>query len=116
MSIVKISPKIGPGAPVGPFQMRRRAGDVAAALKPDAVPGVALVPLEATAERLRVATGHGRPDPSFVAQLIATAQQSPQTRVLRRATPTETLAAYRTTVHQNQSAEIVPGDRTWKTA
>ena len=35
-----------------------------------------------------------RPDPTFVAHLIATAEQLPQTRSLRRATPAE-LSAYR---------------------
>jgi len=35
-----------------------------------------------------------RPDPTFVAHLIATAEQLPQTRSLRRATPADALSAY----------------------
>ena len=35
-----------------------------------------------------------RPDPTFVAQLIATADQAPQTRVLRRASPADAQTAY----------------------
>jgi hypothetical protein len=37
-----------------------------------------------------------RPDPSFVTQLIATAEQAPQTRNLRRATSADALSAYST--------------------
>lgn len=36
-----------------------------------------------------------RPDPSFVAQLIATAVQAPQTRRLRRASPQDAQSSYR---------------------
>ncbi len=35
-----------------------------------------------------------RPDPSFVTQLIATAELVPQTRMLRRAAPADALSAY----------------------
>ena len=35
-----------------------------------------------------------RPDPGFVTQLIATAEQAPQTRFLRRATPADAKIAY----------------------
>ena len=35
-----------------------------------------------------------RPDPTFVAQLIATADQAPQTRSLRRASPADAQMAY----------------------
>jgi hypothetical protein len=35
-----------------------------------------------------------RPDASFVAHLIATAAQAPQTRALRRASPADALASY----------------------
>jgi hypothetical protein len=35
-----------------------------------------------------------RPDPSFMAQLIATADQAPQTRSLRRASPRDAQNAY----------------------
>jgi hypothetical protein len=42
-----------------------------------------------------------RPDPCFVAQLIATAEQAPQTRTLRRATPADAQAAYRSVTDHN---------------
>ena len=61
-------------------------------------PCVALVPLarELTwAPKLPLP----RPDPSFVTQLIATAEQEPQTRVLRRASPADALSAYNTHPH-----------------
>jgi hypothetical protein len=58
-------------------------------------PCVALVPLaqELTwARKLPLP----RPDPSFVTQLIATAEQVPQTRTLRRATSADAQSAYST--------------------
>jgi hypothetical protein len=56
-------------------------------------PCVALVPL---AQELRWTPKLPlpRPDPSFVTQLIATAEQVPQTRMLRRATSADALSAY----------------------
>jgi len=58
-------------------------------------PCVALVPL---AEELTWARKMPlpRPDPSFVTQLIATAEQVPQTRTLRRASTADALSAYDT--------------------
>jgi hypothetical protein len=44
-----------------------------------------------------------RPDPSFVAHLIAMAEQSPQTRLLRRATPEDVEAAYRSVANQSRT-------------
>jgi hypothetical protein len=56
---------------------------------------VALVPLDATRERpVRSHHGLNRPDPRFVAHLIAMAELSPQTRLLRRAAPAVAQAAY----------------------
>jgi hypothetical protein len=54
---------------------------------------VELVPLARPAQPSLVA-GLVRPDPSFVAQLIATAAQVPQTRRLRRAAASDALCAY----------------------
>jgi hypothetical protein len=54
---------------------------------------VALVSLAPSPQRLRTFSLL-RPDPSFVAQLIATAEQLPQTRQLRRATPSDAMSAY----------------------
>jgi hypothetical protein len=57
-------------------------------------PGVALVPVTETVDRTpRLVVI--RPDASFVTQLIATAEQLPQTRHLRRAAPADALSAYR---------------------
>ena len=58
-----------------------------------APPCVALVPL---AQELTWARKMAlpRPDPSFVTQLIATAEHMPQTRMLRRAAPADALSAY----------------------
>lgn len=54
---------------------------------------VALVPVTATVRWLpkRPLT---RPDPGFVTQLIATAEQAPQTRNLRRGSPADAQIAY----------------------
>jgi hypothetical protein len=64
---------------------------------------VALVPV-VTAPRRPVAAAHGltRPDAPFVAHLIAMAESSPQTRMLRRAAPADVQAAYRSVANQNQ--------------
>jgi hypothetical protein len=60
----------------------------------DVTPTVALVPV---ASPPRGAPGfvNPRPDPGFVAQLIATAERLPQTRDLRRAAPADAMSAYR---------------------
>ncbi|HXO71475.1 MAG TPA: hypothetical protein VN838_21125 [Bradyrhizobium sp.] len=63
---------------------------------------VALVPVLATPRRLApAAQGLTRPDPCFVAHLIAMAEMSPQTRLLRRAAPEDVQAAYRSVANQN---------------
>jgi hypothetical protein len=83
--------KINSTAQYGTFETRRSA-------QTDAVKAgtsTALVPIEpaqqTTSSRRHAST---RPDASFVAHLIATAEQAPQTRTLRRATPVDALAAY----------------------
>jgi hypothetical protein len=72
------------------------AGDITAKAS------VALVPVVANPRRLAVAHGLTRPDPSFVTHLIAMAEMSPQTRLLRRAAPEDVQAAYRSVANQNQ--------------
>jgi hypothetical protein len=47
-----------------------------------------------------------RPNSMFITQLIATAEQVPQTRSLRRATPLDAYTAYRTNQHPVQGAGI----------
>jgi hypothetical protein len=65
---------------------------------------VALVPLVTAPQRLApIAHGLTRPDPSFVTHLIAMAELSPQTRILRRATPEDVQAAYRSVANQNRT-------------
>ena len=58
---------------------------------------MALVPAAQAVATSRTAHSHYRPDPAFMAHLIAIAQQSPQTRNLRRASPDEAHGLYRAT-------------------
>ena len=68
-------------------------------------PCVALVPVTPTAyEAPRLALT--RPNASFVAQLIATAQHLPQTCHLRRAAPADVLSAYSAQQRKLQGAAI----------
>jgi hypothetical protein len=53
-----------------------------------------------------------RPDPTFVTQLIATAEQAPQTRGLRRASLADAQTAY----GASQTRRGLPGFRTRQTA
>lgn len=55
----------------------------------------ALVPIAAPAAAPKPTHSLARPNPAFVAHLIAMAQQAPQTRTLRRASPEEAQAHYR---------------------
>lgn len=93
-----ITELVGDVRPVYPM---RRAGDIN-------VPRagcVALVPPAASElPRSGAALAAARPDPSFVAQLIATADQSPQTCRLRRATVADVEMAYRSAARQNPAA------------
>lgn len=75
----------------------RRACDAPAA-------SLALVPIAATPRRpAPAAQGLARPDPSFVTHLIAMAELSPQTRLLRRAAPADVQSAYRFVANQNRT-------------
>jgi hypothetical protein len=60
--------------------------------------GCALVPVVPTLRRSPLPQCHSRTDPSFVTQLLATAELIPQTCALRRTTTT----AYRSTANRNQ--------------
>ncbi|MBA2397514.1 MAG: hypothetical protein H0V72_02215 [Bradyrhizobium sp.] len=62
-------------------------------LDADAPACVALVPVTQPVQWARKST-MARPDPSFVAHLIATADQVPQTRNLRRASIEDAQTAY----------------------
>ncbi len=59
-------------------------------------PSLALVPAGQPASHARPLRILPRPDPSFVTQLIATAEQLPQTRQFRRRAPADVASAYRT--------------------
>jgi hypothetical protein len=66
----------------------------------DAAPAcTALVPV-AQPLHLPLAERLARPNPSFVTQLIATAEHAPQTCALRRATPAVAQAAYGSVTNQ----------------
>jgi len=78
------------------------AGDSVADEKPA---GVALVPL---APAIRWSAYRPRSRADFIAQLIATAEQLPQTRTLRRASPADAEAAY----GSRQAPAEAPGVRT----
>lgn len=69
--------------------------------------GTGLICLQATAEpvQLRVLP---RPDASFLTHLIATAQHSPQTRTLRRASSADADAAYRSTAGRDRLISARP--------
>jgi len=94
MSIAKVSRITAPSAP-----MMRRAGDIT--VTPAA--STTLVPL-APAPTGTTLLQQNRPDPSFLAHLIATAQLVPQTRILRRAATADVQAAYRAVANQNGAA------------
>jgi hypothetical protein len=70
----------------------------------------ALVAVSPRIERV-APTPLSRPDPSFVAHLIAMAQQSPQTRGLRRAAIADVEAAYRCVANQNLAPTTATGER-----
>jgi predicted secreted protein len=56
---------------------------------------VALVPVAQEAQWSHPQVRRAPPDPTFVAQLIATAELLPQTQSLRRAATADALSAYR---------------------
>ncbi|MES2194802.1 MAG: hypothetical protein V4517_10320 [Pseudomonadota bacterium] len=68
---------------------------------------VALVPVAQQTEW--AGTGHqqpSRPASTFIAQLLATAEQAPQTRGLRRGTAADAQSAYGAGRHQARAAGI----------
>ncbi len=85
-------------SPVGaPEALRgtRRAFDEAEAHEGDASASRALVAIEPAAPHLGTRSATRHPVAPFLAQLIATHLQLPQTRERRRAEPAEAIAAYR---------------------
>lgn len=66
-------------------------------------PSVELVPLSARPDVHPTAPTVNRPDASFVTQLIATAEQAPQTCKLRRGSPADAQAAYGPHISERRS-------------
>ena len=64
----------------------------------------ALIAIEATAPSERQTFTSRYPSAAFLAHLIATHQQAPQTRVRRRAEPAEAIAAYQAGKNSNGQA------------
>jgi hypothetical protein len=67
---------------------------------------VALVPVVSSALWSRPSQSPSRPDSTFLTHLIATAEQAPQTRTLRRASLADAQTAYRAKPRGVQSAGI----------
>ena len=85
MIVSGITSKTGPHLQMGQSAAR-------AAPQAEQITGRALVPVERPLRSPPVRTA--RPDASFVAHLIAMAEQDPQTRTLRRETPAIARGAY----------------------
>lgn len=73
----------------------RRAGDIVIERETPQDSRSALTPTEPVSRPIPASLRVARPDPSFITHLIATAEQVPQTRALRRAEIVEVEAAYR---------------------
>ena len=71
-------------------------------------PCVALVPVTETAHWSRPIRPLPRPNSIFVTHLIATVEQAPQTRSLRRASASDANAAYTANRHRLTGAGIRP--------
>lgn len=69
--------------------------------EPVATPGTDVVQLEWTEPAPPPSSIFARPDPSFLAHLIAMEEHLPQTRVLRRAAISDVEAAYRSVKQHN---------------
>ncbi len=73
----------------------------------DAKPAcVALVPVTPSVEWSQTPSQPSRPNSIFVTHLLATAEQAPQTRPLRRATPADAQIAYGARQPPGQGAGI----------
>jgi hypothetical protein len=90
MRIGGIGPAIGPAARRAASERREPEGAETQTR--------ALIAVQATATSARAVPLTRHPAAPFLAHLIATRIQAPQTRVRRRAEPKEALAAYRATM------------------
>lgn len=73
----------------------RRAGDIVIDREVPQQESHALTPTEPVSRAIPASLRSVRPDAGFITHLIATAEQVPQTRVLRRAEIVDVEAAYR---------------------
>jgi len=85
---------VGPGKSPISTLMRRGATEPSEPETPQTA-SHALIAVEAPAPNERATMPARRPSAAFVAQLIATRMQAPQTRARRRAEPEEAMAVYR---------------------
>jgi hypothetical protein len=101
MSISAI-PRVTPTTPPS----MRRAGDMAVerATPMPRIESVAVVGTEPPLRSAPVSSQIARPDAAFLIHLIATAEQAPQTRVLRRADVADVHAAYRAAAQAGSTA------------
>ena len=86
---------VGIGGQVGPASAARRAPSEPHAPDEPETESRALIALEAVAASERAPRVTRHPAAGFLAQLIATQMQSPQTRARRRAEPEAAMALYR---------------------
>jgi hypothetical protein len=88
----------------------RRAGDYVVQQATSSTPAadsVAVVQVEAPLRARPASSMTARPDAAFLAHLIATAEQAPQTRVLRRADLADVEAAYRAAKNVGTSSGLL---------
>lgn len=78
-------------------------------------PGRALIAI-GSPQLVHAAVANFRPDSSFVAHLIAGAANAPQTRKVRRASPEDALASYRSSAARQQSNARLTGRTTSRVA
>jgi hypothetical protein len=83
------------GASSSVSTLTRRASDEACDVAPPEAQGTALIVIEAPRRSERSPPSTRHPSAPFVAHLIATRMQAPQTRARRRAEPEEAIAVYR---------------------
>jgi len=83
---------VGASSPVS--ALTRQASEAYDAAVPEAH-GRALIAIEAPRQNERYPHSAGHPSAPFVAHLLATRMQAPQTRERRRAQPQEAIAIYR---------------------
>jgi hypothetical protein len=84
---------VGAGLPFSPFP--RRGASATQQAQPPGTEPRALIAIEAPHRSERATHLARRPAAPFLAQLIATQLQAPQTRARRRAEPDEAIAVYR---------------------